>query len=187
MKSNKSSDPKSIYQPSDDSFLFADFLESFIEKLNKSKKSTIKYLDMGTGSGILAETAHKSGIPKHNILAADINQEAIKHMKSSGFNSINTNLFSKIKKFDKFDLITFNAPYLPNDKHDKQKDTSGGKRGDEASLKFIKQARQHLEKRGFIFLLISSHTPQDKIKKFGPKIVARKNLFFEELLILEFR
>ncbi|MEI6058476.1 MAG: HemK2/MTQ2 family protein methyltransferase [archaeon] len=187
MKSTNLSGSNSVYQPSEDSFLFVDFLKEYISKLSKSKRLTIRYLDMGTGSGILAETAHKSGIIKHNIFAADINPQAIEHMKSRGFNAIETDLFSKINKSEKFNIITFNAPYLPEDKYDKQKDTSGGKKGDEASIKFLKKARLHLEKDGVIFLLISSHTPQDKINKFGPKIVARKKIFFEELLILEFR
>ena len=89
----------------------------------------------------------------------------------------------------KADIITFNAPYLPEDKHEPKSsrlETTGGKTGDEISLKFLKQAFNYLSHDGKIFLLISSQTPMDKIKKFNPKIVARKKIFFEELLILEF-
>ena len=141
---------------------------------------------MGTGTGILSETASKY-LNKKNILAADINSEAIKITKKKGFKTIKTNLFSNIK--GKFDLITFNAPYLPLDKRepkDSQLSTTGGKRGDEISIKFLKQAKKHLNKNGKIFLLISSLTPMNKIKRFKHKIVARKKMFMEELLILEF-
>jgi len=135
---------------------------------------------MGTGSGILAQTAKNSGIKK--ILAADIDKESLNNIKA--IQTIHSNLFSNIKQ--KFDLITFNAPYLPEHKHDKKSDTTGGKLGDETAVEFIKQAKQHLKPNGKIFLLISSRTPQKRIKKFNPKILAKKKIFFEELFILEF-
>ena len=178
-----------IYSPTDDSYFFADFLENFLSQLQTSdSKSTfsLKMLDMGTGSGILAETASKF-INKKNILTADINSESIKLLRQKNFNAIKSNLLEKIK--NKFDLIIFNAPYLPRDSRepkDSQLATTGGKRGDEISLKFLKQAKKHLSKNGKIFLLISSLTPTNKIKKFNPKIVARKKIFMEELRILEF-
>ena len=142
---------------------------------------------MGTGSGILSETTSKF-LDKKNILAADINTEAIKLVKEKGFKTIKTNLFSKIT--EKFDLITFNAPYLPKDSRepkDSQLATTGGKRGDEISIKFLKQAKKHLNKNGKIFLLISSLTPSDKIEKYNPATVAKKKIFIEELKILQFQ
>ncbi len=169
-----------MYSPQEDSFFFAEFLSNYLKNL---KIKNIKYLDMGTGSGILAQTAAQAGIPKQNITCADIDSEAITHTKKLGFSTIKSNLFEKIK--NKFDLITFNPPYLPAHKHDSKPDTTGGKHGDEITLKFIKQAKAHLNPDGKIFLLISSHTPQDKIKKHKPIIIKTKKLFFEELLILE--
>lgn len=169
-----------VYQLAEDSYLFADFLKNFLKK-NKINS----YLDMGTGSGILSETASKF-LDKENITATDINPESIKAVKQKGFKTIKTNLFEKIN--GKFDLITFNAPYLPRDPReptDSQLATTGGKNGDEISIKFLKQAKKHLNQNGKIFLLISSLTPMDKIKNFHPKIVARKKIFIEELIILE--
>jgi release factor glutamine methyltransferase len=170
-----------IYQPAEDSYLFENFLKKYLKK-NKINS----YLDMGTGSGILSMTALKF-LDKDKILAADINPDAVKFVQNKGINTIKTNLFDKIK--GKFDLITFNAPYLPLDKRepkDSQIATTGGKRGDEVSLKFLKQAKKHLEENGRILLLISSLTPMDKLKKFNPKVVARQKVFMEDLIILEF-
>jgi release factor glutamine methyltransferase len=172
-----------VYSPAEDSLFFQSFLDTF---LSKKKKKKISYLDMGTGSGILSEAAAKH-IPAENILAADINQEAIKIVRKKGFSVIRSNLFDKINK--NFDIITFNAPYLPKDPRepkDSQLATTGGKRGDEISLKFLKQAKKHLNKNGKIFLLISTLTPLDKIKKYGYRIVTKKKMFMEQLLILEF-
>jgi len=175
-----------IYHPAEDSYLFADFLSKYLSKATSYKLQATSYLDMGTASGILSKTASKF-LDKKNILAADINPDAIKLLKKKKFNAIKTNLFSKIK--DKFDIITFNAPYLPLDPREpksSQVATTGGKRGDEISMEFLRQAKKHLNKNGKIFLLISSLTPMNKIKRFKHKIVARKKMFMEELLILEF-
>lgn len=169
-----------IYQPNEDSYLLSNFLKKYFikHKINS-------YLDVGTGSGILSETASKF-IDKKNILVSDINSNALKFLKKKGFNTIKSDLFQNIK--GKFDLITFNVPYLPLDPREpisSQYATTGGKTGDEISIRFLKQAKKHLNKNGKIFLLISSLTPMERIKKFNPKIVARKKLFMEELLILE--
>ena len=170
-----------IYQPAEDSYFFSSFLKKYLSK-NKIKS----YLDLGTGSGILSETASKF-LDKKNILATDINSDAIKILKGEGFKTLKTNLFSGIK--DKFDLITFNAPYLPRDPRepkDSQIATTGGKHGDEISIRFLKQAKKYLNKNGKVFLLISSLTPRKNIDKFKSKTIAKKKIFMEELLILEF-
>ena len=175
-----------MYLPQEDSFFFADFLKTYLKNKNKS----ISILDMGAGSGILAETCLSLGFK--NVSAADIDSKAVKYLENKfkdfkAIHIIKSNLFSNSSlKKRKFDLILFNAPYLPKDKYDREKDTTGGKLGDEISIKFLKQAKKHLFPGGKILLLVSSLTPMNRIKKFNPEIIARKKLFFEELLILEF-
>jgi len=171
-----------VYIPAEDSYFFSNFLENY---LSNKKNKNIYYLDMGSGTGILSKTASKF-LKKENITASDINPLAVKLTKQQGFKTIKSNLFEKIQ--GKFDLITFNAPYLPEDKRepmDSRVATTGGIKGDEISVEFIKQAKKHLNKDGKIFLLISSLTPKNKIKKQNPKIIARKKIFAEELFILE--
>ena len=171
-----------IYEPKEDSYFFADFLKDYFLK----SKKDISYLDMGTGSGILSEVALKF-LEEGNVLASDINEEAVDFVKSKGIPAIHSDLFSKIK--DKFDLITFNVPYLPLDKREPKNSrlaTTGGNRGDEISVKFLKEAMKHLKLNGKILLLVSSLTPMERIKKFGGRVVAKKKLFMEELFILEF-
>lgn len=183
-----------IYQPAEDSYFFADFLKNHLSTnyslpqlpTSDNRQPTTDYLDMGAGSGILSEIVSEF-LDKKNILAVDINSSAVKLLRQKNINAIKSNLFEKVD--GKFDLITFNAPYLPLDSREPKSSrvaTTGGKRGDEISLEFLKQAKKHLNKNGKIFLLISSLTPMDRLKKFKPKIVARKKLFMEELLILEF-
>ncbi len=173
---------KEIYLPTEDSFFLSEILEKEILKLS-NEKSEIKVLEIGCGSGIQLETFKKVGIKKQNIFSCDINSEAVKHCKKLGFNSIKSNLFEKIK--GKFDIITFNPPYLPSDKFDKEKDTTGGKQGSEIINKFLKQAKSHLIKNGKIILLTSSHTKKINWGKWKKKLLGKKKLFFEELSVWE--
>ena len=179
-----------VYSPSDDSFLLADEVKKYIESLSNKN---IKVLDMGSGSGIQAITAIESGIKKQNVLCADINDEAIKFLKKLKLKAIKTNLFSKIKKTNKFSLIIFNAPYLPESKYDKQPDTTAGKKGYEIITEFLKQAKAHLAKEGAILLLFSSLSKPKIILKeasalrYNSKLLAKKGVgFFEKLFVYEF-
>lgn len=173
-----------IYQPAEDSYFLSEVLTNYLS--DKSKQ--IKILDMGSGSGIQAQTCRKLGFK--NILTADINKEAVNQLKKQGFKSIYTDLFSKIDK-NKFDLIIFNPPYLPEHKYDKEKDTTGGKKGYETILNFLNQAKFHLNNKGSILLLFSSLShPKIILEKtenlsYKCKILSQKRIFFEELFVCE--
>jgi release factor glutamine methyltransferase len=171
-----------IYQPKEDSYL----LESQVKKYAKGKS----FLDMGSGSGIQAKAALSAGASF--ILASDINESVVSALKSKGINAIQSDLFKNIK--GKFDIIAFNPPYLPKDKKEDPESalaTTGGKRGDEIILRFLKQAKKHLNKEGIILLIVSSLTPRDRITNllnklsFNYKILETKKLFFESLELWE--
>lgn len=170
-----------VYQPAEDSFMFVDFLKDYI-----SNNKINSYLDMGTGSGVLSECVGEY-LSKDKILAVDVNSVAVELLKSKGYKSVESDLFDKVK--GKFDLITFNAPYLPEDKRepkDSQLSTTGGKKGDEISVKFLKQVGDYLNEGGKVFLLVSSLTPMENINLFKPRVVCKRRIFEEELIILGF-
>jgi len=175
-----------IYQPLEDSYLLSESLKKYLE----SKSKSIKILDMGTGSGIQAKTCESIGFK--NILTADINKQAVKQLKKQGFKSVNTDLFSNINKNQKFDLIIFNPPYLPEHKYDTQTDITGGKKGYETILNFLTQAKKDLSKNGEILLLFSSSSKpkiiKQKAEQLGYKfeILTKKRIFFEELFVYKF-
>jgi release factor glutamine methyltransferase len=85
-------------------------------KVIKNKHSSIKILDIGTGSGAIAISLAREFI-NANIMAIDISEEAI---KVANFNINNKKLNNQIqlKKItldninEKFDLIVSNPPYL---------------------------------------------------------------------------
>ncbi len=173
-----------IYQPAEDSFLLSEVLSKELPALLKEKPN-LKFLDMGTGSAIQAMSAVKAGVLVKNIVVADINPEAVKHAKKLKLKSKLSNLFSKLNKREKFDVIVFNPPYLPAHKFDTQPDTTGGKLGNEIIIKFLKQAKKFLKKHGKIFLLTSSHTPRFSFQPFNSRLLAEKKLFFEKLYVYE--
>lgn len=184
----------SIYEPAEDSYLLDKALEKYLNNLigkdNNSKD--IKILDMGTGFGIHALTCKKMNFK--NILAADINPEAVKHLEKQKIKSIQTNLFSKIDKEDKFNIIIFNPPYLPEDKREPEDSrliTTAGERGYELIIRFLKQAKSHLNNNGKILLLFSSLSkPKIILKKarelgYKYQLLDKQKLFFEELYVYE--
>ena len=173
-----------IYNPREDSYL----LQKQVKKYAKDES----VLDIGSGSGIQAKTAIKA--KAKSVLATDINQEAVLHLKSKGINAIKSNLFSNIKKNKKFDLIVFNPPYLPEEKREDKETylfTTGGKRGDELIIKFLKQAKSHLNKNGIILIVLSSLTPKNKIlslmekQDMNYKVLSSQSFFFETLEVWE--
>jgi release factor glutamine methyltransferase len=176
-----------IYSIAEDSFLLSSVIKNKIPEF-LLKNSKLKILEIGSGSGIQLKALSELGIKKQNIYSCDINPEAVKHCKKLGFNCIQSNLFEKIK--GKFDVILFNAPYLPEDKRepfDSQVATTGGKKGSEVINKFLHQAKKHLTKDGRIFLLTSSLTRGIIWKGYKKKILAKQKIFFEELRVWDLR
>tara|TARA_Y100000034_G_scaffold136933_1_gene217297 strand:- start:3724 stop:4257 length:534 start_codon:yes stop_codon:yes gene_type:complete len=170
-----------IYSPLDDSFLLSEVLKKQIPKL---LTKNLKFLEIGSGSGIQLETAKNLGVK--NIFSCDINPTAVKHCKRLGFNCVKSDLFNNIK--GKFDLIIFNPPYLSEDKRepeDSKVSTTGGKTGSEIINRFLKQVKFHLNKNGKIILLISSLTKGVKFNDYKKKLLKKKKIFYEELFVWE--
>ncbi len=165
-----------VYRPAEDSYL----LIKAIEVEGKEKA-----LDMGCGIGIIALHLAKYGC---NVTAADVNEKAIENTKinaeKNGFKikCVRSNLFSDIK--EKFDLIVFNPPYLPTKNEDIAWD--GGEKGIEIIKEFLKQARNHLNKGGKIYVVMSSLTDIETLKEdfkdiYDFKEIAKERFFFERL------
>ena len=144
-----------------------------------------KVLDLGTGSGIQAETALKH---TKDVLAVDISKEAVKFVKKKGIKTRISDLFSNIN--EKFDLIIFNPPYLPKEElEDKEskKITTGGKKGYEILERFFSKVNNYLNKNGKMLIVFSSLTNKKKIDKiirknnFKFKLLEKEKMFFEEI------
>ena len=177
----------SIYQPAEDSYLLSSILKENLPDLLKANPN-LKFLEIGTGSGVHLETALKLGIKKQNIFSSDIDEKSVEHCNLLGFNCIHSDLFENIS--GKYNLIIFNPPYLPEDAReprDSKTATTGGKKGNEIILRFLAQAKSHLEKNSKIFLITSSLSPKINFKKFSysAKEIGCEKLFYEKLCVWE--
>lgn len=176
-----------VYEPSDDSFMLA----AYAKKLARGE-----VLDMGTGSGLLAEAAMASPMARR-VVGADIDRSAVEHcrkkIRSRRISFLVSNLFSNLSG-KKFDTIIFNPPYLPEEcAKDREAALIGGKKGYETIQSFMGEADEHLKDDGFILLLFSSLTGKEQVDRiildclFIPEELERKRIFFEELYIYRIR
>jgi release factor glutamine methyltransferase len=148
---------ENVYEPAEDSFLFAENLEV---------KEGDRVLDIGTGCGLQAIlTAEKAS----EVVAVDINPYAVHCAKQNAKLSacdkiafVRCDLFTALREDPRFDLILFNAPYLPKDENEPDswltRSWSGGTHGRETIDRFIAQSATHLQPKGRILLLQSSIT-----------------------------
>lgn len=191
---------RSVYEPSDDSALAAMAVESSLSKI----KGKISVLDIGTGTGILGLVAGTNGRVK-NLTFGDINPIAVrlaqknylknKEIVGAKCRFVKTDLFSRIK--GRFDLIIFNAPYLPADENTNSKALNralnGGEDGMEVCLKFMAGLKTHLSKSGKALMVISSFGNLKKMRseaiRLGlcTKTVAKQHIFFEDIIVVEIR
>jgi len=176
-----------VYQPAEDSYLLTDILKKELPGLI-NKNPDLRFLEIGAGSGIHLSTAEKTGVKKENIFSSDIDKNSVNHCNLLGYNCIKSDLFENIT--GKYNLIIFNPPYLPEESKepiDSKMATTGGKKGDEIILKFLEQAKNHLENNGKTFLLASSLTPKIDFEKLGykSKELGCERLFYEQLCVWE--
>ena len=168
-----------IYEPREDSYLF----KQYIEGLNLEGK---KCLDMGTGSGILAEAMLESGAEK--VSAADINPEASEKV-SEKVKFVESDLFERIDS--DYDLIVFNPPYLPEDRDEGLEGKEawrGGVEGTELTERFLDQAFEHLNGGGVIVTMLSSLADFGEIEqKFDFEVIEELNLWFERLYLIKLK
>jgi len=163
------------YSPAEDTFFLAEYLKN-----EKGKNA----LDIGTGSGYLIPILSKNF---SFVVATDISFESLKSQKSK-LSSICCNGADALQC--KFDLIVCNLPYLPSEKISDQT-IDGGLEGVEVPIKIIKSAKQCLKKDGkFLFLTSSLANYKRLVEKtktlgFNVKILSRKKLFYEELILIE--
>jgi release factor glutamine methyltransferase len=181
---------KDVYEPAEDSFLFAD---------NLTVREGDIVLDMGTGCGILGIIAAEKA---SKVVAADVNPHAARCTKentklnnaSDKVSIVRGDLFTGIRTGQDFDLILFNAPYLPsNDSEDGtwlERAWSGGVAGRQIIDRFICEAPKYLNKSGHIFLMQSTLSGiNETLRKFEENslkasIVAKRDLPFFETIVL---
>ena len=166
------------YQPAEDTFFLEDHIKN--EKGNAA-------LDIGSGSGYLTKVLSKSF---SYVIGTDVNFKALKNQSYKTENLVCCNGGDALVK--RFDLIICNFPYLSSEEI-LDIATDGGPEGIVVPMKIIKSVINSLNQKGKFLFVTSSLSNYQKLventKKegFEVKILARKKLFFEELIIVEAR
>ena len=164
------------YAPAEDTYFLEDHL------VNEKGKNA---LDIGTGTGYLTRTLSQNF---SQVIGTDIDFDSLINQNKKIKNRICCDAADALNC--KFDLIVCNMPYLQSDEISDRK-VDGGKEGVEVPLKIIKSAVNCLSDSGKMLFVTSSLANYEKLmdesEKLGLdlKIVAKKKLFFEELIIVE--
>jgi release factor glutamine methyltransferase len=184
---------ENVYNPSEDSFLLAQ---------NLSIKKGDLVLDMGTGCGIQAVLAAQKA---RKVVATDINPHTVRcAVHNASLNKVadkievrQGSLFEPIKADEKFDVILFNAPYLPSEAWEEHDLTSlawaGGESGRRVIDRFIAEAPRYLKTNGKILLVQSTLSGlEQSLRMFigqglPSKVIAEKKVAFETIVVIEAR
>jgi len=167
-------DHNMIYLPDEDSIFL---LDTIIDVPARSM------LDMGTGTGYVAIN-YKRAHPDSRVVGADISSEAIElaraNAKREGVNIefVVSDLFSNID--EKYQMIVFNAPYIPDDGMDY--DVTVIDRG--VVKRFMTDVRNYLLPGGIAFLLVNNLT--EIVNDGSWELYRVKHMFFEELRIYKY-
>ena len=164
------------YPPSEDTFFLADHIK------NEKGESA---LDIGSGSGYLSSILKESF---SLVIGTDILFNVLKKQNYYTENIICCSGADVINH--QFDLIVCNMPYLNTDDISDVR-TDGGKNGLEIPIKIIDSAKSCIKPGGKFIYVTSSLSDfkklisYTKLAGFDVSILAKKKLFFEELILVQ--
>ena len=173
-----------VYEPAEDTFLLAE---------NLAVGENDIALDVGTGTGLIALLMARKA---SHVLGVDINPIAVElaeeNARLNGIENVEfrlSDLFENVS--GKFDVITFNAPYLPGEPEEPiDLALVGGKTGREVLDRFITGAQDYLKPGGTVQIVQSSITgveeTLDRLEEAGlaAKVAAKRHVFFEDIVLI---
>ena len=176
-------DLDTVYPVSEDSIFL-------IRSLNVNSE---KVLEIGCGSGVVS--LHCAG-NNCSVVSVDINPNAVMATKHNAKNNGMeldvrvSDVYSDVT--ERFDLIIFNLPYLPEDDDGPEaKAWSGGPDGMGPLPRVLEGLDDHLNDNGRLVIVTSSLMDRDALdallKGYSVNTLGTLPLFFEQLSVLEIR
>lgn len=180
-----------VYKPDADTFLLA-------ENLEVNPKDSV--LELGTGCGLLGIL---SALKAEHVVAVDINPYAVTCTKLNAkingvpdrVEVIRGDLCSSLRQDAFFDLILFNAPYLPVTEEEIRSwidyAWSGGLKGREIIDRFITQTSDHLKPGGRVLLVQSTLSDVEQTLKefqqrgFKATVIGEQKAEFETITLIQ--
>ncbi|MEM2463769.1 MAG: class I SAM-dependent methyltransferase [Candidatus Bathyarchaeia archaeon] len=181
-----------VYEPAEDSFLFAE---------NLTVQAGDYILDMGTGCGILGIIAAEKA---SRVVAVDINPAAVRCARENARLNrvadkmffVQGDLFAPLKVGERFDIIMFNAPYLPSEPWEGdtwlERAWAGGTDGRAVLDRFLQVFPTYLKADGRVLLMQSILANLEKtfqaleMQGFKANVVAEQSFpLFEAIVLVE--
>lgn len=191
----------SIYDPSDDTYMILEYIDSHPELLKGSK-----VLEVGSGSGIIS--IHATLLGASQVVSIDISQIACEYTQLNAertlgrgraaiIETIRGDAAFALRNGISFDLIIINPPYLPSDRStgDLMLDRAlfGGASGADIAMEIIKSIYERVKNSYIVLIVLSSISELNSflelLRSFSiaPSIVSEKSFFFEKLYLIEGR
>ena len=169
------------------------------KELNQNKKKN-KYLDMGCGQFAILGQYFKKINSYSDVTSIDVYKEFIENsiknsiQNKNDINILQSNLFSNIN--EKFDLISFNPPYVPastkNEKLEFPNIRYSDLEGIQTAKDFLSEAKKFLTPDGIILLGMNTfYVPQNVcvklIKDNGYKLEKITKMKFNTSIVLKLK
>ena len=164
------------YSPSEDTFFISDYIE---------KEKGLSALDVGSGSGYLTKLLSENFTI---VVGTDINFSVLKNQTYPTQNLVCCNGSDALNL--EFDLVVCNLPYLATDEV-LDAATDGGIDGFEIPKKIFDSVQKNIKIGGKFLFVTTSLSNYQKLMDYAqklclePRILAKKKLFFEELILVE--
>lgn len=189
-----------VYEPSEDTFLFLDALElevNFLKSLNP-----ILSVEIGSGSGVLSSALAE--ILENVTFATDINIDACRAtVQTSKLNhqQVETCTMDLLNQFrsNLFDIILFNPPYVPtieseisNSGFGINRAWAGGLDGRKVTDRLLNKLQELLSDTGVLYLLLLKQNNVNDVKElmdrkgFQFQLILERKIVGEHLYVVKF-
>lgn len=174
-----------VYPPAEDTWLLVRAAEA-------ECRDGERVLEIGCGSAEISGTLHQ----RARVVATDINPHAVEMARDAGIPTVRADLCEAFR--GPFDLVLFNAPYLPTAPGDRIDDwleyaLDGGPDGRRVVARFLAGVGRVLAPGGRVLLLISSLTGFSEVcllirqNGFIPDHLTKEQVEGETLFVIRFR